>query len=161
MKSFLSLRLESSISQNIRNFFRAFFLFLSLESFLLKFFILRARKFHFPKYIKSLFQENVRKFDFSKYKKSSFLRKYQKFFQSMFFQEKQKIFEGKILRVQAGKCVRYLHNTLLQDTSQKDQKTNSVLLSQNVKNDKQIHQDLSKVTIFDKNVVENRSKSIL
>ena len=55
-KSFLSLRLESSISWHIRQFFRVgFFYFVSSESSILKLFILRARKFRLPKYKKNLF----------------------------------------------------------------------------------------------------------
>ena len=38
-----------------------FFYFSSSESSLLKFVILRARNFHFPKYKKSIFGENIRK----------------------------------------------------------------------------------------------------
>ena len=63
IRSFLSLGLESSISGNIRNIFRVFFFFYfsNFEISLMKFCILSARKFRFPKYKKSFFWENLRK----------------------------------------------------------------------------------------------------
>ena len=55
----LSLEIESSISQNIRNFFGVgFFYFSSLKSSLMKYknpFKPGARKFHFPKYKENVF----------------------------------------------------------------------------------------------------------
>ena len=57
------LGLESSISRNIRNFFKVgFFYFSSSESSLLKVFNLGARKFHFPKYKKNFFLRNIKTF---------------------------------------------------------------------------------------------------
>ena len=55
IKGFLSLEVESYISQNIRNFLRVgSFYFLSLESYFMKY---EAREFHFQKYKKVLFRK--------------------------------------------------------------------------------------------------------
>ena len=97
-KKFLNLGLESSISRNIGNFFRlSLFYFSSLESSLLKCFILRARKSYFPKHRKSFFfWENKRKFHFLKYKKSFFWENIRNFFRVGFFRKKyKKFFLGK------------------------------------------------------------------
>ena len=88
-KSFLSLRLQSSVSWNIRNFSERFFFYFSRsESSLLKYFILRAGKFHFLKYKKSFFWENIRIFlilglessIFLKYKENFFWENIRKYF---------------------------------------------------------------------------------
>ena len=119
MRSFLTLRLESSISQNMRQIFQSgFFLFFELESSFLKhkkfflkssvfwnirkaflrkyvnFFNLRARKFHFSKY-QDFFNLVARKFYLLKYKKS---------FRDGFFL---------FFWAWSQKCTRWLHNTLL------------------------------------------------
>ena len=64
---FLIWGLESSISRNIRIFFKALF-FSRSESYLLKIFDLRDRMFYFPKYKSCIFQ---------KYKKNCFFEKIQ------------------------------------------------------------------------------------
>ena len=61
--SFLSLGLESSISRNIRHFFRvSLFLFFKPRNFSPEIFNLGARKFCLPKYKKIFFWKNVRNF---------------------------------------------------------------------------------------------------
>ena len=85
--------LTSSISWNIRNFFRVFFLkFFQLGNSPLKFFKLGQRKFHFLKYKKNFFGENVRIFLILRLESSIFrnkwkivLRNYKNFSQSDFF----------------------------------------------------------------------------
>ena len=62
-KNFLSLRLESSISQNTRNFFRVgFFLIFRARKVFYWNIKKNFKKFHFPKYKKSFFWENIRTF---------------------------------------------------------------------------------------------------
>ena len=69
-KSILRLGLESSVSWNIRQFFRVnFFHFTIRESFLLKYKKkYQVRNFHFSKF-KKFFNLGARKFHFLKYKK--------------------------------------------------------------------------------------------
>ena len=82
IRSFLSLRQETSISENISSFFRVgFFHFSSSESYFLKyknFFRVsiswNIKRFRFLKY-----KEFFRGFHFLKYKKSFLLRTYKKF----------------------------------------------------------------------------------
>ena len=104
-KSFLSLGLESSISQNIRNFFRvSFFIFWARKLWDIRTF---SKKFYFPKYKKSFFWENIRTFLMLGLK-SSISRNIKTFLWAGFFRK-----NIKNLRAGAGKCARYPLTMLL------------------------------------------------
>ena len=55
IKTFFSLRLENSISRNIRHFFKADFLLFELGKLPLEIFFLKAREFNLKKYKKNIF----------------------------------------------------------------------------------------------------------